>query len=521
MSPENYEFNRFLSTDKDSRWATPNEIKSSSFVKLINIEGDDCPYAGLPLISDGKTAYIDNSDAHTLIVGSTGSKKTRLFGLPLINLCAMAGESFIATDPKGELYNRTSGLVQSKGYQLVVLNFRDLMQSDYWNPLKMPYELYHGGYVDEAMSSINDFITALAEPQRANTKDKYMIELAYSQALANMLFFIDTATAEQANIYNFTSFFLANSTPQKTANLVEHIAQSSICGTNFNSVLTNKEDERSFSNVSSAVSVMLNPFIIRKTLCQVLSQSSFEVNDIGKTKTAIYIIVPDEKTTLNFLVTTFIKQVYESLISVAQKQHNVTLPMRVNFILDEFCNIPTIPDMASMVSAGRSRNIRFFIMTQSQWQLRQKYKEDADTIKGNCENWVFLTSREYDLLSELSKLCGNTISKDDEGNRITSPLITISELQRLKKEHGEALLLQGRNYPFVTQLPDIDQYAFKKIPTVKRENKELPRIKLYSSDTAINSIIRKDRPLPFSKEAYGHDVYYLDEFDPSKAPQYF
>jgi len=518
---DNYEFDRFLSTDKDSRWAVASEIKGSSFVKLINIEGDDCPHAGLPLISDGKTAYVDVSDAHTLIVGSTGSKKTRLFGMPLINLCAMAGESFIVTDPKGELYNRSSGLVASKGYKLVVLNFRDLRQSDYWNPLKMPYELYHNGQIDEAMSSINDFITALAEPQRANTKDKYLIELAFSQALANMLFFIDTASPEQANIYNFTSFFLANSTPQKTANLVEHIAQSSIAGTNFNSVLTNKEDEKTFANVSSAVSAMLNPFIIRKTLCQVLSQSSFEVSEIGKTKTAIYIIVPDEKTTLNFLVTTFIKQVYESLISVAQKQDKLTLPVRVNFILDEFCNIPTIPDMASMVSAGRSRNIRFFIMTQSQWQLRQKYKEDADTIKGNCENWVFLTSREYDLLLELSNLCGNTISKDEEGKRITAPLITISELQRLKKENGEALILHGRNFPFVTQLPDIDQYSFKKLPSIKRGDKELPMIKLYNSDTAINSIIRKDRPLPFCREAYGRDVYYMDVYEPSQEPQYF
>jgi len=521
MSQENYEFDRFLSADKDSRWATANEIKSYKDVKQINIEGDDCQFGGLPLISDGKTAYIDNSDAHTLIMGSTGSKKTRLFGLPLINILAMAGESFIATDPKGELYNRTSGLVASKGYKLAVLNFRDLKLSDYWNPLKMPYELYHAGKNDEAMSLINDFITALAEPQRAFTKDKYLIELAYSQALANMLFFIDTATEEQANIYNFTSFFLANSTPQKTATLVEHIAQSSIAGTNFNSVLTNKEDERNFANVASAVSVMLNPFIIRKTLCQVLSQSSFNINDFGKSKTAVYIIVPDEKTTLNFLVTTFIKQVYETLISEAQKQPNLALPVRVNFVLDEFCNIPTIPDMASMVSAGRSRNIRFFIMAQSQWQLRQKYKEDADTIKGNCENWVFLTSREFDLLSEICNLCGNTISKDDEGNRITSPLITISQLQRLKKDVGEALLLQGRNFPFVTQLPDIDQYAFKKIPPVKMTERELPKIMLYHVESAINSIIRKDRPLPFSKEVYGHDVYYLDVFDESEQPKYF
>ena len=89
--------------------------------------------------------------------------------------------------------------------------------------------------------------------------------------------------------------------------------------------------------------------------------------------------------------------------------------------------------MASMISAARSRNIRFFLMAQSLWQLNQKYKEDADTIKGNSDNWVFLTSREYNLLKEISILCGDTFFKDSDGGVRSRPLISISELQRLKK----------------------------------------------------------------------------------------
>ena len=520
MAQENYEFTRFISADKESRWANANEIKESPTTKLINVEGTSSGGGGIPLISDGKTAYVDNSDAHTLIFRSTGSKKTRLFGLPLINILALSGESFIATDPKGELYNKTSGLVESQGYKLVVLNFRDLLQSDFWNPLKIPHELYHSGKIDEAISLVNDFITALSEPQKSVTKDKYLIESAYSQALANLLFFIDTTTAEEANLYNFANFFSANSTPEKTENLAHYIAQGSIAAMNFNSVLTNKDDERKFSNISSMVSAMLNPFIIRKTLCQVLSRSSFDIYDIGKKKTAIYIIVPDEKTTLHFLVTSFIKQVYETLISVAQKSENLRLPVRVNFVLDEFCNIPTIPDMPSMVSAARSRNIRFYIMAQSQWQLRQKYKEDADTIKGNCENWIFLTSRELDLLRDVSSLCGDTYHKDEVGNLKTFPLISISELQRLRKEIGEALILHGRNYPFVTHLPDIDDYKFITLPPVKQANKEMPLIKLYNSDASINLIIKKERPIPFSKEVYGEPAYYNDVYNPALLRDY-
>jgi type IV secretion system protein VirD4 len=510
LKQENYKFGRYISKDNDSRWADSSEIKNASTIKRINIEDDDCPSGGLPVISDGRTAYVDHSDTHTLIFGSTGSKKTRLFGMPLINILAMAGESFIATDPKGELFDRTSGLVVAKGYEIIVLNFRDLKQSDFWNPLMLPYILYHNGHLDEAVSLINDFINALAEPQRKYTKDIYFIDLACSQMLANLLFFIDTASPDEANIYNFANYFAEKSSPGSTEKISKCVADGSIASINFKSVLTNKYAERTFGNVSSCVTNMLNPFIIRKSLCQILSRSSFDIKSIGKEKKAIYIIVPDEKTTLHFLVTAFIKQTYEALISEAQNQHYKRLPIRLNFVLDEFCNIPAIPDMASMISAARSRNMRFFLMAQSLWQLRQKYKEDAETIKGNCDNWVFLTSREYKLLDEISKLCGETFYRESDGSLKSRPLISVSELQRFKKEYGETLILHGRNYPFVSELPDINNYKFKIYPSVKKKVQQLPNINRYDVDKVISEILNQKRHLPFSFEVYGKKTYYIE-----------
>jgi len=508
MRQENYHFGRYISNDSNSRWADIDEIKKSNTIKCVNIESDACSAGGLLIISDGRTVYVDNSDTHTIIFGSTGSKKTRLFGLPLINILAMAGESFIATDPKSELYNKTSGLVAAKGYKTIVLNFRDLKQSDYWNPIMMPYFLYHTGRIDEAISLINDFITSIAEPQRKNTKDSYFIELACSQILAMLLFFIETASPAEVNILNFTNFFAKNSTPDATEKLSGYSMDGSIASINFKGILTNKTAERTFANVSSCVSAMLNPFIVRKSLCQVLSQHSFDIRDIGKTKTAIYIIVPDEKTTLHFLVTIFIKQTYEALISEAQQQENKKLPVRVNFVLDEFCNIPVIPDMASMITAARSRNMRFFLMVQSHWQLFQKYGDDADTIKGNCDNWVFLTSREFKLLQEISNLCGDVYFTDSDGSLKMRPLISISELQRLSKDHGETLIFHGRNYPFVTELPDISEYKFNIYPNIKKEEHELPQIALYDVDKVIQEIISQKRHTPFSIEVRGKKVYY-------------
>jgi len=512
IKQENYRFGRYITNNNNTRWADTDEIKNAATIKCINIEADTCPGAGIPIISDGRTVYVDNSDTHTLIFGSTGSKKTRLFGMPLINILALGGESFIATDPKGELYNSTSGLVAAKGYKLFVLNFRELNKSDYWNPLMLPYWLYHNGKTDEAVSLINDFINSIAEPQRSNTKDAYFIELACSQTLANMLFFIATASPEEVNIYNFANFFLENSSPENTERLSEFVANGSIASINFKSVLTNKIVGKTFANVTSCVSAMLNPFIIRKTLCQVLSRSSFDIRSIGNSKTAIYINIPDEKTTLHYLVTVFIKQTYETLVAEAHQHEDMRLPVRVNFVLDEFCNIPAIPDMASMISASRSRNMRFFLMAQSLWQLKQKYRDDANTIKGNCDNWVFLTSREYDLLQEISSLCGNTTYKEPNDSINSRPLISISELQRLKKEYGETLILHGRNYPFVTELPDINEYKFKIYPQIRRQEYQLPKIVHYNADKVINEIIDKKRPIPFSVEVFGKEKYADDSY---------
>lgn len=508
MRQENYKFGRYIINDNDSRWADPEEIKNAATISCINIEDDNCTGGGIPIISDGHTAYVDNSDTHTIIFGSTGSKKTRLFGMPLINILTMAGESFIATDPKGELYNKTSGLAAAKGYKTIVLNFRDLNQSDLWNPFSLPYELYHSGKTDEAISLINDLITSLAESQRKNTKDTYFIDLACSQMLANMLFFIDSATHDEANIINFADFFTTTCSVEFTQKLASYVVNGSIASLNYKSVLTNAPVEKTFGNVSSCVSIMLNPFVMRKSLCQVLSRCSFDTRDIGKIKTAIYIIVPDEKTTLHFLVTAFIKQTYEALINEAQQLENRKLPVRVNFVLDEFCNIPAIPDMPSMISAARSRNMRFFLMAQSQRQLEYKYNEDADTIKSNCDNWVFLTSREYDLLKEISNLCGDAYYKESDGSIKSRPLISISELQRFKKEYGETLILHGRNYPFVTELPDIDEYIFKNYPPVKPKENKLPQISRYNVNDVITAITNKKRPIPFSAEVYGEDRYY-------------
>ena len=494
MSGDTYKYAKYVNSNQETRWATIDEIRNSS--TYIDLNKSSYPVAGLPLLSDAEEAYVDGEDTHTLIFGSTGSKKTRLVCMPLINMMTRAGESFIVTDPKGELYDRTSGMAKKNGYRIVVLNFREIGKGDMWNPLAIPYELYHAGQENAAVAMLNDFVTTIAEPQFETSKDIFWPNMASSLALANLLLLMECAKPEQVNVSNLA--YLCTMTPRDAlGRLSEMIPETHIAGLNYRSVFTSAEE--TLRSIYVSLYGMIRIFNIQRDLTQMLSGNTVDIRSFGREKTAVYIIVPDEKTTYHFLVTTFLKQVYEILIAEAQKEKKRMLPIRVNFVLDEFCNIPKIPDMPSMISAARSRNVRYFLVVQSMHQLVSKYHDDADTIKGNCDNWVFLTSKELRLLEEISNLCGSMYTSEGQVRK----LISVSELQRLDKAKGETLIMHARQYPIITELADIDSYEmFKGYAAVKMKSFRLPNPVFFSPDELLSRITSGDCYIPFTTDIY-------------------
>jgi len=490
MSFDDHRFGRYKNVNQETRWATVDEIRQAG--TYVNLADDDIPAAGLPLLSNGAEAYVDNKDTHTLIFGATGSKKTRLFCMPMIGMFAKAGESFVVTDPKGELYAKTSGLVKSKGYKTVVLNFRDIGNGDMWNPLSLPYDHYHNGDKEQGIAMLNDFIAAISEPLRKSPDDAFWVEMAASYALANLLLLMEAATEAEANVASLSR--LCSSESEKSLlSLYRKMREDSIAGMNYRGVFVAAENTK--RSIYVFLYSMLRIFNTQQKLTNMLCGNTIDMRTIGREKTAVYLIVPDEKTTYHFLVTTFIKQAYEVLIAEAQKESSLKLPIRVNFVLDEFCNMPKIMDMPSMISAARSRNMRYFLVAQSQHQLRGKYGEDADTIKGNCDNWVFLTSKELDLLNEISELCGNITTADGRTRR----LISVSELQRLHKEKGESLIMHARQYPIITEMADIDEYqSFKGYTPVALSSYILPEAKVFSVRQFRMDVLNGQKQCPFA-----------------------
>ena len=441
----------FSTSKKDkgySRWAKESEVKK----QLVEVDPKayTADAAGLVVINNGKKIWVDNGEAHNIVVGSTGSGKTQAIVFPLVQSLAKRGESMIITDPKGEIYENTANMLRERGYNIVILNFRNPQNGNAWNPLGLPYTLYKEGNTDKAIELLDDLAKNILYDE--NSKDPYWENAGadYFSGLALGLF--EDAKPEEVNL--------------NSMNLMSSLGEERFGGPNNNYIKEyfNGKDpskpayinasgtvftaEETKQGVLSTFKQKVKIFSSRDNLSEMLSYSDFDMKEIGRKRTAVFMIVQDEKKTLHPLATIFIKQCYETLIDVAQESAG-KLPYRTNFILDEFANMPPLKDVTTMVTAARSRLIRFTFIIQNYAQLTQVYgKENAETIKGNC-NITYLISSELQALEEISKMCGEVKSKEKDKTAST-PLVTVSDLQRLSQY--EVISLRLRTMPFKTKL---------------------------------------------------------------------
>ena len=407
---------------------------------------------GIPLIIKDRKVYVDDTDSHTVIFGSTGSKKTRMFVMPTVEILSRAGESFFVSDPKGEVYKKTSQGVKQRGYDICCLNLREFHMGKGWNPFLLPYQLYHNGNKSKAFELVGDIANVLFKNESEN--DFFWANSANNVLTGFILLMFELGNENESNLKNLIALWKEYRTDSKHfLGKVRDDYKDSIIYTKL-SALDTKADKTNGS-IEAYVDMGMNRLAINEDFVDYLSSNDIDLYDLAEKKSAIYLIVPDESEYYHFVVGLFVKQFYMVLIQKAQQ--GLTLSRRMNFILDEFCNIPEIPEFSNMITAARSRNIRFCLIIQSKKQLMDKYKEKADVITGNCNNWIYLYSREMPLLNEISQLCGEVIYD----NSMHMPLISTFELQHLDKEKGEALLLVGRNKPCIANLWDIDEYPFK------------------------------------------------------------
>lgn len=458
-----------LTTEKKdkgySRWAKEKEIKEE--LECVEVKQKTSKAAGLPLIVKENEMWVDNGEYHSLIIGATGSGKTEGFVHPQVHSLAKARESMIITDPKGEIYEKNSLMLKDLGYQIVLLNFRDPQNGSAWNPMTLPYKMWKSGNHDKAIELLDDLALNILYDDSNKNADPFWEKTSADYFSGISLGLFEDAKEDEININSIS--------------LVTTVGEEKFGGSTYIQEYFNAKDPASPAAVNASSTILapsetkgsilsvfkqkVKLFATRDNLSEMLSYSSVDLESIGEKPTAVFIVIQDEKKTYHSLVTILLKQIYETLISTAQK-HGGKLPVRTNFILDEFANMPPLKDVTTMITAARSRRIRFTMIIQNFAQLDSVYgKEDAETIRGNCGNIAYLITTELKALEEISKMCGEVKSKKDEKTAST-PLVTVSDLQRMKM--FEVIILRLRKQPFKTKLtPNFKIDWGKKYPIAK------------------------------------------------------
>ena len=411
---------------------------------------------GVPLYSDTKEMLVSTQDNHSLIIGTTGARKTRSLVVPMI--CNIAGaatrQSMIVHDTKGEVSSYCYNYLIENGYDVFILNFRDPSCSDHYNPFVNVINLMKKDR-KKSQRKLNDITNQLFSPFLVNEKDPYWLNTTsqYFMSLIEGFAILSKYNVKYNNFYNYINFhrkFCMNrSNTILLESFFEDVGRKDIIE-GIDSVHNNASETK--KNLLSMVSA---PFELLESVGDITSKSDFDAVDLACKPTALFIVTPDEDDSYNFIVSLIIKEIYAQLIDFASSCENKTLPITVNFIIDEFSSLPKLTNFNSMISAARSRNMRFHLIIQTFSQLRMIYKEfGATNILNNCGNLIVLRNND----PEIEAILRNSVGKFTlpySGKEVEG--ISSGCLRSLKK--GQAIIIvEGVKNPIMSVYPDMSEY---------------------------------------------------------------
>ncbi len=457
---------------ENSRFMTDKErdfnFAPHEFSKLGESSKDGIPVRAV-LDKKGKLQINLASPMHGLIIGATGSGKTTTFINPMIQILAHsdAGSSMIVTDPKGELFQMHSKILQERGYKVMVLDLRDPYSSFRWNPLSDIYDRYQlfvntGNDIykrndnaaesglelandisqyediwyeyegkayavrrelinviklqrqkifDEVYEDLNDLVSVICPIESQD--DPVWEKGARSVIMATILAMLEDSenpdlgmTKEKFNFFNVNK--AVGNSDNNFEPLKNYFAGRSVLS---RAVTLSKQVLSAAENtLASYMSIAFDKLSIfnDEGICSLTSATDIDPAIFADERTALFLKIPDEKDTRHTLAAAFILCIYKALIKKASTREDLSLPRNVYFILDEFGNMPKIDKFDKMITVGRSRKIWFNMVVQSYAQLDNVYgKTVGDIVKSNCGLKMFIGSNDIDTCKEFSELCGN------------------------------------------------------------------------------------------------------------------
>ena len=339
-----------------------------------------------------------------LVIGGSGSGKTRFFVKP--NLMQMHS-SYVVTDPKGTVLLECGKLLQQKGgYRIKVLNTINFKKSMKYNPFA-----YLRSEKD-ILKLVNTIIANTKGEGEKSSEDFWTkAEKLYYTALIGYIWY--EAPDEEKNFTTLLEMINASEAReddedfQNPVDLMferleekdpEHFAVKQYKKYKLAAGKTAK-------SILISCGARLAPFDI-KELRDLMETDEMEFDTIGDRKTALFVIISDTDDTFNFVVSILYTQLFNLLCDKADDKYGGRLPVHVRCLLDEFANIGQIPKFEKLIATIRSREISASIILQSQSQLKAIYKDNADTIVGNCDTTLFLGGKEKTTLKEISEILG-------------------------------------------------------------------------------------------------------------------
>ena len=330
----------------------------------------------------------------------SGSGKSASYSIP--NAFQMLG-SYVFTDPKGELYDKTAGYLRKNGYEIKVLNLVNPANSDGYNPL-----LHIRSEID-----VDVIANTIVKGQKTESgSDPYWDDMAEMLLKALIYYLMATRPEEEQNLASCSELVRAANTnggSNLLTELMNQLPYDHPARMNYKSIEI--APEKTYGSILSSLQSKLGKFD-SKEIAEVTSTDTIDFDEIGSKKTAVYVISSDTHKAYDFLLTIFFSQMIQQLYDFADKNGG-RLKMPTFFILDEFANIGQIPDFDKKISTSRSRGISFSVILQNLDQLEAVYEKSYETIMGNCDTHVFLGSNSFKTVEYFSKALGEkTITRE-------------------------------------------------------------------------------------------------------------
>lgn len=333
-------------------------------------------------------------NVNVLVIGGSGSGKSSSYSIP--NAYQKLG-SYIFTDPKGELYDRTAGFLRENGYKIKVLNLVHPQYSDGYNPLM---HVASGIDVDIIANTI-----VKGQKSEGGGSDPFWDDSAETLLKALIYYLIATRPEEEQNLASCAELVRAansNGGNNMLTELMSQLPYDHPARMNYKSIEI--APEKTYSSILSTLQSKLGKFD-SKEIAELTSTDTIDFEQIGNEKTAVYVISSDTHGAYDFLLTIFFSQMIQQLYDFADNNGG-KLKVPTFFILDEFANIGKIPDFDKKISTSRSRAISFSVILQNLDQLEAIYEKSYETIIGNCDTHLFLGSNSQKTVEYFSKALG-------------------------------------------------------------------------------------------------------------------